>query len=381
MLRFKKEDGSNYPEWQYTKLKDYCLINPKTENLSNIFLYIDLESVEKGKLLNEKIIEKTNAPSRAERVLTVGDVLFQTVRPYQMNHYIYKKKSNLQVVSSTGYAQLRVINGYNNFLYHLLYSQIFNRQVSDRCTGSSYPAISTSELSKIMVNIPCFEEQTKIANFLSNVDTLIEDTEKELESLKEEKKGVMQRIFSQELRFTKEDGSSYPAWEKETLNKLCLIKKGKQLHKNDINNNGKFYHLNGGITPSNYTNLSNTVKNTISISEGGNNCGFVKFNIEEFFSGGHNYTLLEISKSLINKFLYYYLKFFEKNIMSLRVGSGLPNIQKKSLEGFLIKFPCLEEQQKIVDHLSAYDDLIETTQKELDKLKEIKKGLMQQMFM
>ena len=119
---------------------------------------------------------------------------------------------------------------------------------------------------------------------------------------------------------------------------------------------GEFYVLNGGINPSGYTNTYNTNENTISISEGGNSCGFVNLNKEKFWSGGHNYTLSKLKIDTI--FLYQYLKYIEQHIMSLRVGSGLPNIQKNRLENVKIQYSKPTEQEKIGTFFSDLDNLI-----------------------
>ena len=91
-------------------------------------------------------------------------------------------------------------------------------------------------------------------------------------------------------------------WENNNLGEICKIIKGEQINKLSLLENGKYYVLNGGISPSGYINTYNTLENTISISEGGNSCGYVKFNIEKFWSGGHNYTLNELKTKTL--FLY-----------------------------------------------------------------------------
>lgn len=194
-VRFKADDGSEYPEWEKTLLGNVCNINPKTNELDDMFFYIDLESIESGKLILKEPINKAEAPSGAQRVLEIGDVLFQTVRPYQMNHYYYENKLPMQVVASTGFAQMRLINGDNRFLYYLFYTNDFNKSVDVKCTGSNYPAINSSELAKIKVKIPCLEEQQKIADFLSEFDNAIEYAKEELEVWKNIKKGLLQQMF------------------------------------------------------------------------------------------------------------------------------------------------------------------------------------------
>ena len=101
-MRFPEFSG----EWEKVLLSSACEINPKTGSLDNQFLYIDLESVVKGSLVKRQIIEKDGAPSRAQRVLKENDILYQCVRPYQLNNYIFEGDT-IQCVASTGYAQLR----------------------------------------------------------------------------------------------------------------------------------------------------------------------------------------------------------------------------------------------------------------------------------
>ena len=127
-----------------------------------------------------------------------------------------------------------------------------------------------------------------------------------------------------------------------------------------------------------HTENYNTLENTISISEGGNSCGYVNFNREKFWSGGHCYTI--IPKNINNKYLYQLLKNKEKRIMSLRVGSGLPNIQKKDLELFKLNIHTEKEQIKISKILDKIDYKVCIEQEKLEKLSLLKKGLMQNMF-
>lgn len=125
---------------------------------------------------------------------------------------------------------------------------------------------------------------------------------------------------------------------------------------------GTFYVLNGGQEPSGYTDSFNTEANTISISEGGNSCGFVRLNQEKYWSGGHNYTLSSLK--IETEYLYSYLKNKEQNIMNMRVGSGLPNIQKNSLVELPINYPESNEQNRIGKLFCKLDSLITLHQRE-----------------
>ena len=178
-LRFPEFSG----EWETSILLDVCEINPKTPSLDEEFVYIDLESVEKGTILHENVISRDDAPSRAQRVLKFNDILFQCVRPYQKNNLLFAGYTHtLQYVASTGYAQIRTDKQNPAFLYQLLNTQKFVDQVMLRCTGTSYPAINANDLSKIPICYPLqIEEQNKIAKLLSLLDNRIETQKKIIE--------------------------------------------------------------------------------------------------------------------------------------------------------------------------------------------------------
>ncbi len=191
-IRFKADDGSEFGEWEEKELKEVAEINPKAKKLPANFIYIDLESVEKGQLLLQKNIELQDAPSRAQRLLAKGDVLFQMVRPYQQNNYYFNLSG--EYVASTGYAQIRTKLD-SKFIYYALHEKTFLDEVMNRCTGTSYPAINSSDLSSIEMFVPCLEEQTKIANFLSAIDQKIEVVAQQIEQAKQWKKGLLQQMF------------------------------------------------------------------------------------------------------------------------------------------------------------------------------------------
>jgi len=390
-LRFPGFSGG----WEEKKLENISKINPSTEDLPNEFIYIDLESVDAGTLKQENKIKKTEAPSRAQRVLQKNDILFQTVRPYQQNNLLFNFSGNY--VASTGYAQIRAKDN-PMFLYQYIHTPTFLNKVLVRCTGSNYPAINSSDVKKIKVSIPSLLEQQKIASFLESTDELINNLKEQKENLESYKKGMMQKIFPSkggqvsEIRFKParnasqsdaggdENGKEFPELEYKKLGQICNIKKGIQLNREGLSENVGNPVINGGVEPSGYTDIWNTKSNTITISEGGNSCGFVNFIKKDFWCGGHCYSLLDLNKSINLVFLYQYLKFLEKNIMRLRVGSGLPNIQKKDMEKLRLMIPLSLEQQKIADFLGSIDKLIESKQEQITEAEQWKKGLMQGLF-
>ena len=147
------------------------------------------------------------------------------------------------------------------------------------------------------------------------------------------------------------------------LGTIVHICKGKQLNGEFLSDVGKYYVMNGGITPSGYYKDYNTLAGTISISEGGNSCGFVQYNEKPFWSGGHCYTLLQTTDERIQyTFLYHVLKSKQDDIMALRIGSGLPNIQKKDLGKYPIPILSYDSQIAITKLFDAVCQHIEMEQ-------------------
>lgn len=170
-------------------------------------------------------------------------------------------------------------------------------------------------------------------------------------------------------------------WEIKNISQICYLKKGIQFNKLDLDKEGLYPCINGGVEPSGFSSKLNTEKNTITISEGGNSCGFVNYIDKPFWLGGHCYALLELKNGINKDFLYQALKGAQDNIMDLRVGSGLPNIQQKAIKVFEIKTPkSTTEQKKIAEILSKVDTAIEQTQNLITKYQRIKTGLMQDLL-
>ena len=191
-IRFKVEDGKDFPDWEVKKIKEVSNVNPKNSEIPETFFYIDLESVDSGRLIKERRISAAEAPSRAQRNLETNDILFQTVRPYQKNNLFFGRKGDY--IASTGYAQLRVKEN-PMFLYQLLHTEEFVREVMNRCTGTSFPAINSNDLAKIKIKVPVEKEQQKIADFLSAIDEKTEAVSQQIKKTQTFKKGLLQQMF------------------------------------------------------------------------------------------------------------------------------------------------------------------------------------------
>jgi type I restriction enzyme, S subunit len=253
----------------------------------------------------------------------------------------------------------------NLFIVNVFQSHIIQKQINE-VLGATINQITNKDLASFQIPLPPPKEQESIAQVLSDTDALITVLEKRIAKKRLIKQGAMQTLLT-----PKDD------WEVKKLDEVCDIKKGEQLNKDKMRDTEKYPVINGGVLPSGYTNKYNQVENTITISEGGNSCGYVNYMRVKFWQGGHCYSL----KTTMNKsYLYSYLKFNEGIIMSLRVGSGLPNIQRNRLEEFNVFLPQTSEQTRIATILSDMDSEIDLLEKKLSKTKELKQGLMQQLL-
>ena len=234
--------------------------------------------------------------------------------------------------------------------------------------ASGVPSLSKDTIEKIKVHIPQIKEQQKISRLILLLDERIATQNKIIEDLKKLKSAISEKLF----KAVKGDVIM--------LSEICEISKGKQINGEFLSEKGKYYVMNGGTEPSGYYNNYNVEANTISISEGGNSCGYVQFNTSPFWSGGHCYTIQEIADNVDNLYLYHFLKSKEDAIMKLRIGSGLPNIQKKDLAMFKIKIPLAEQQKTISTFLSSLERKTEIEEHILNAIQKEKQYILRQMF-
>lgn len=258
----------------------------------------------------------------------------------------------------------------SNYLLYLLKANEFLSQFYASSVGGTgnQTNVSIKAIEQFIVSIPHLDEQKRIGKFLSDIDKRILVQNKIISKYETLIKGLC------DILFTVTEENVLP------LKSIASIDKGQQINGLSLAKTGKYYYLNGGITPSGYVDDYNTSENTIAISEGGNSCGFVSYNAQKFWSGGHCYTLKIKNTQCRSKFLFFYLKYREKDIMQLRVGSGLPNIQKKSLENFVVPLPTFEKQcyiECILESITAKKE-IETAL--LGQFQSQKKFLLSKMF-
>ena len=255
------------------------------------------------------------------------------------------------------------------FLHYALSTEAVKRDIRNRAVGQTMPSINTPILSSTTIQLPKdLFEQKKVAHFLRLLDKRIITQNKIIEDLKKLKSAISERLFKSVK------GSTV------LLSDLCDIVKGKQINGENLSDSGNYYVMNGGTEPSGYYDNYNVEASTISISEGGNSCGYVQFNTSPFWSGGHCYSIQNIADKVDNMYLYHYLKSNEDAIMKLRIGSGLPNIQKKDLAMFKIIVPKIEWQIKISTFLSSLERKAEIEERIQNVMQKQKLYLLQQMF-
>jgi type I restriction enzyme S subunit len=272
-------------------------------------------------------------------------------------------------------------------------------------SGGAQPFLSLKQIGKLKLNIPSLPEQQKIASFLSALDKKIQQLTRKKELLEIYKKGVMQQLFSQEIRFKPaqseaegdEDGKEFPEWEEKKLGEIATFSKGKGISKDDILEDGLNPCIRYGQL---YTTYKETIEHTISktnvskenlvLSKAGDviipASGETQIDIatascvlkEGVALGGD----LNIIRGDFNGvFIAYYLNSHLKNqIARLSQGSSVIHLYSKQLTKLKMSLPIAEEQQKITDFLSAIDKKIEAVSQQITKTQSFKKGLLQQMF-
>ena len=289
-----------------------------------------------------------------------------------------------------------------DYLFHLLRSYKTFCFFQSEMSGGAMPALSFGIVGALKLPYSSISEQQKIAAFLTAVDTKIEQLTKKKELLGEYKKGLMQKIFSQAIRFKADDGSDFPDWEDGLLNTLIdnsrkirygIVQPGK------YDKNGKYLirgkdYSNGWEIPSEFFKVSDAIEKKYSktrVKKGDvivcivGSVGNVMV-IPGWLDGANiTQTTARIApdkNKLNNQYLYFYFQsLVGRNMIHkhTRVGTR-PGLNIEDVEKFSILLPSLLEQAKIANFLSSIDNKIEQVGKQLDESKQFKKALLQQMF-
>lgn len=262
----------------------------------------------------------------------------------------------------------------NKYLYYYLFN--YKDRWKRLAQGSTFTAITVKDIKELNIPIPPLKEQEKIADILSYYDKAIEQEELLLEKEKDFKKGMMQKIFSQEIRFKDDNEENYPEWEEKRLGEISNIYQPKTISQNEMTSTGYSVYGANGIIGKYHSYNHETSQ--IVITCRGNTCGTVNFTKEKSWITGNAMVInSDNNSSIIKKYLYYFL--IQDSLKYLITGSGQPQITG-NIKFHKINLPILEEQEKIASFLSNIDNKIELLEKKLELLKNEKKGMMQKLL-
>lgn len=288
-----------------------------------------------------------------------------------------------------------------SFIMFYTQTERYNRHIRHVGTGISVLGLSKSNLEKLQLLIPTKEEQQKISDFFSLLDFRIEKQQEKVEALQKQRKGLLQKIFSQELRFKADDGKEFPEWEYTTLSNKIEIGSCIRVHQKDWKTAGiPFYRardivaLKNGLTieplyisKKDYDmriNKSGKVQQGDVMVTGVGTIGvpyLILDNNDIYFKDG-NVIWLKNNNTLVDKYLYYYM--LSDNVQNyIKVTSGIGTVGTYTIENARktpLLVPCSKEQQKISDFLFKVDQKYEKERAKLEALKVQRRGFMSQMF-
>ena len=299
-----------------------------------------------------------------------------------------------ECTTNQGFQSIIVNKSYNNlFIFNWIKNNRY--QFIRRANGSTFLEISKSEIGKIPICAPILPEQQKIASFFTVIDQKISQLKRKKTLLEQYKKGVMQKIFSQEIRFKDDNGQEFPKWEKKKLGELTY-KTGK---KNKGSTPYPIYSINNreGFLPqgdqfegvdSNSRGYDISLykiieEKTFAYNPARINVGSIGFSgdLKDIIISSL-YVCFKTKQGLEDAYLLHYLKTFQfnKSVLQNVEGGVRDYLFYENFSNIKINLPSNKEQLKIANFLSAIDDKINHTQKQVEKAEVWKKGLMQQMF-
>ena len=376
--------------WAEKKLGEVAEVNPKSV-VPDEFKYVDLGAVVGTEMVSYRNETISTSPSRAQRLAIKGDVFYQTVRPYQKNNYLFEKDDN-DYVFSTGYAQLSP-SGDGCFLLSYLQTNKFVNVVLDNCTGTSYPAINSKDLSDIFISLPSLSEQTAIGSFFQDIDQLISLQQRKLEVLKEQKKTYLKLLFPAK-------GQKKPAfrfagfedeWKEVKLGEAYSFSQGQQVPVEE-----QFEQINENrirfIRIVDLTNKGEEMRYIEFKSSTGRvyekDIFFVRYGAVGVVGIGYdgiianNLFRLNPQMSVDNKFMYvqFNREKFKKTLQGFSASTTMPAISFTDIRTIDIYLPSLPEQTAIGSFFQELDKVIAKQEEKVNQLKESKQTLLRKMF-
>ena len=270
----------------------------------------------------------------------------------------------------------------NGFETKFIFQNLMNRyeEIRDLSNEGGQKNLSAGIIKEILISFPEKEEQTKIASFLSAVDEKISQLTQKHELLSQYKQGMMQKLFSQQLRFKADDGSEFGEWENSYIGNECKITTGNKDTQNKVDD-GLYPFFVRSQTVEKINSYSMDCEAILTSGDGvgvGKNYHYMngKFDFHQ-----RVYCLYEFSERLIGRYLYiYFSNYFYDRVKRLSAKNSVDSVRMDMISKMEIKLPCLEEQTKIANFLSAIDQKIEVVAQQIEQAKMWKKGLLQQMF-
>lgn len=270
-------------------------------------------------------------------------------------------------------------------------------------SGGAMPALNFKIVGNLDITYSSIQEQTKIASFLSNVDEKISQLTQKHELLSQYKQGMMQKLFSQQIRFKADDGSEFGEWRKAKVGNITETIFGYPFDSKEMveDNNGiplmrginiGECHIRHSFELDRFF-LKDTSKlekyfvrvNDIVLSMDGSKVGRNSAFVTEKDAGSllvQRVCILREKENTNIQYVYQWIisKEFHRYVDQVKTSSGIPHISGKQIQDYEISYPCLEEQTKIANFLSAIDQKIGVVAQQIEHAKQWKKGLLQQMF-
>lgn len=260
------------------------------------------------------------------------------------------------------------------FIYNILQTSTVVNFFTAELTGSTIKNLSLATVKNCNLHLPTLPEQQKIAAFLTAVDEKIQQLAKKKDLLEQYKKGVMQKIFNQEIRFKDDNGNDFADWEEKHLFEVCKILYGKD--QKQVADEKGIYPILGTGGEIGKTNSFLYDKPSVLIGRKGT-IDKPRFMDTPFWTVDTLF-YTEIFSNTFPKWLYYQFQLI--NWLSYNEASGVPSLSASTIYNIKINLPSNPEQERIANFLSALDNKIHLVNELLEKTQKYKKGLLQKMF-
>ena len=390
-LRFKDLGEINYPEWEWKKIEDCCLLikdgthGTHKDVIAGIPLLSAKDIYENSVHIPfdaRKISEHDYKKIYSKYELKKEDVLITIVGTLGRTAIIDSNTPRIAFQRSVAVMRPSTQLITAKYLNYVCNSHNFQNEIEIRKKKGAQPGIYLGELSSISIPVPSLPEQQKIADFLSSYDEKISIQRERVEALERRKKGLLQKIFSQEIRFKADDGSEFPEWVKKKLEDVVDFLDNQRKPITASNRKKGMYPYYGASGIVDYINAYLFTEELVLLSEDGANIIDRNYPVSFIASGkywvNNHAHVLRCKSGNINKFISEQLEMFDYS--SFNTGTAQPKLNKETCRKLVLRIPVTSEQQKIADFLTAIDDQISIERERLSTMETIKKSLLQGLF-